>query len=237
MDIANFFSLSNLTGDFWIRFLLAAVFTFTLTRYLYSPVRRNRDLSFSLMVFGIAIFLVVTVLKGSDFPQGLAFGLFAIFSILRYRAEDTSAKDLTFLFVVIAMSTLNAVAGFGYLGLILVNVLMLLIVAAAQNISLFKTEHQTTVQYEKIELIRPQRQAELIQDLEQRLGLSIDRVEIGEVDFLRDIANLRVFYQPQEATRLGLPSPTVRVNSASAAPKEDRALEAVAQGKQKGGKL
>jgi hypothetical protein len=231
MDIANFFSLSNLVGDFWIRFLLAVVFSFVITRFFYSPVRRNRDLSFSLMVFGVAIFLVVFGLKNSGVSEGVAFGLFAIFSILRYRTEDTSAKDLTFLFVVIAASTINAAARFGYAELALINALIVLVVAVAQNFSFFKTEYQTNVQYEKIELIRPERQAELIQDLEQRLGLSIERVEIGEVDFLRDIASLKVFYRSQEATRLGLPSPTVRVNGASVSAKEDRALEAFGRGK------
>ena len=216
MDLTNLLALTNLAGDFWIRFLLAVIFSFVLTRFLYSPVRRNRDLSFSLLVFGVAIFVVVFGLKNSGISEGLAFGLFAIFSILRYRAEDTSAKDLTFLFVVIAASTINAAARFGYLELVFINALLLGIVAAAQNLTLFRTEYQTTLEYEKIELIRPERQQELIRDLEERLGLSIERVEIGEVDFLRDIARLRVFYNAQEAARLGLSSPTIRTKQLQA---------------------
>jgi apolipoprotein N-acyltransferase len=215
MDLIKAFALTNLAADFWIRFVLALAFSFVLTRFFYSPIRRNRDLSFSLMVFGVAIFVVVTGLKSSGFSEGLAFGLFAIFSILRYRAEDTSAKDITFLFVVIASSTINAAANFAYLELLLINAALLGVVALAQSFTLFKAEQQTSLEYEKIELIRPERQKELIRDLEERLGLNIERVEIGELDFLRDTVRLRVIYQPQEATRLGLPSPTVRVKHPS----------------------
>lgn len=126
--------------------------------------------------------------------MGAAFGLFAVFSMLRYRTEDISTKDMTYLFLAIAMGLITAVSKGSWDELIFLNVFMILITYLLENRIFMKHEVSKIVTYEKIELIKPARRAELIADLEDRMGVKINQVMIGKVDFLRDTALIHVFY-------------------------------------------
>jgi hypothetical protein len=126
--------------------------------------------------------------------MGAAFGLFAVFSMLRYRTEDISIKDMTYMFLLIAMGLINAVSKGSWDELILLNSLIILVTYFLESNILIKKEKSRIITYENIELIKPEKRAELMADLEARLGIKINHIIIGKVDFLRDAAFIQVFY-------------------------------------------
>jgi hypothetical protein len=126
--------------------------------------------------------------------MGAAFGLFAVFSMLRYRTEDISIKDMTYLFLVIAMGLICAVSKGNWDELTLLNLIILAITYLLESKLLMKKEVVKIILYENIELIKPEKKAELIADLENRMGVKINHIKIDKLDFLRDSAQLHVFY-------------------------------------------
>jgi len=126
--------------------------------------------------------------------MGAAFGLFAVFSIMRYRSEDISIKDLTYLFLVIAVGLITAVARGGWDELVLINALIILLTLFLETNILMKKELGKIVMYENIEMIKPDNQEKLLEDLRTRTGLNIHRYSIVKIDFLRDMAMIRVYY-------------------------------------------
>ncbi len=126
----------------------------------------------------------------------MALGLFAIFSIIRYRTDAIPIREMTYLFVVIGISVTNALTGkdSSLVGLLFINLTLLILVYGFERIWMLKHESSQLVIYEKIELIKPQKHQELIQDLEDRTGLKINRVSIGKIDFMRDIAQIMIYY-------------------------------------------
>jgi hypothetical protein len=126
--------------------------------------------------------------------MGAAFGLFAIFSMLRYRTEDISARDMTYLFAVITLGLISSVNQGNLLELIVVNSIILAVAFLLDGGILIKTERMQLVQYEKIELIRPENRQALLDDLRERTGLNIKKISIDRIDFLRDTALIRVYY-------------------------------------------
>jgi hypothetical protein len=126
--------------------------------------------------------------------MGAAFGLFAVFSMLRYRTEDISIKDMTYLFLVIAMGLINAVSKGSWDELSLLMAIIILVTYFLESNVLMKKEVSKIVMYENIELIKPANRQQLIADLENRMGVKINQVVIGKIDFLRDAAQIHVFY-------------------------------------------
>ena len=130
--------------------------------------------------------------------QRLPLGLFAIFGIIRYRTESMPVREMTYLFVIIAISVINALSvQLSYAELTATNLLFILCIWLCESNRWLKHISCKLVQYDRIELITPQRRAELIMDLENRTGLSITKVEVGHIDFLRDAAILKVYYEPE----------------------------------------
>ena len=125
--------------------------------------------------------------------MGAAFGLFAVFSMLRYRTEDISMKNMTYLFLCIALGLINAVSK-GDWEPILICLIILIITFLLDSGIIFKKEYVKIIQYENIELILPENNSLLIEDLKKRTGLNIHRVEIGDINFLRDLTIIRVYY-------------------------------------------
>ncbi|MFC4424974.1 DUF4956 domain-containing protein [Deinococcus navajonensis] len=197
--------LSSFSPDFLMRLALNFVSVLVLVRWLYYPAQRDRELAFSLFMFGLTIFLVAYVLKTLDLAASFGFGLFAVFGLLRYRTEGISNKALTYLFIVTALAMLNALGHFSLLEFGIMDGLVLLTTGLAEQGRLLGLapkgrEIRQTVQYERIDLIRPERQAELLADLQARTGWTIERVEVVELDFLKDVATLRVYHRPLEET-------------------------------------
>lgn len=128
--------------------------------------------------------------------MGFAFGMFAIFGIIRYRTNAMPTKEMTYLFVVIGTSVINAITNdnLSYVEVIFANVVILIVTYLLEKVWLTKQDISKTITYERIELIKPDRSDELMADLKQRTGLDIHRVEIGTIDFLRDIVKIRIFF-------------------------------------------
>jgi hypothetical protein len=177
---------------FGFNFLIALV----LVRFVYYPSTHDKRYVFTFLVFNTIIFFVLSFLTGLEIEVGVGFGLFAIFSILRYRTDPIPIREMTYLFVITALPVMNSVgsAGAVWPQLIVANLAVMAIMLILEKEWGFHYEASKRVVYEKIELIRPDRRAELLADLEVRTGLKIKRITIGKVDFLHDTADITVYY-------------------------------------------
>jgi hypothetical protein len=184
----------KLSPKFFIRLLVNFVSVFILIRFIYFPIYRSRENVFTFFIFNIIIFLITFLLNKVEMSMGAAFGLFAVFSMLRYRTEDISIKDMTYLFLVIAMGLINAVSKGSWDELSLLMAIIILVTYFLESNVLMKKEVSKIVMYENIELIKPANRQQLIADLENRMGVKINQVVIGKIDFLRDAAQIHVFY-------------------------------------------
>lgn len=184
----------KLSPKFFTRLAVDFISILVLIRFVYFPLYRNREYVFTFFIFNIIIFLITYLLNKVDLSMGAAFGLFAVFSILRYRTENISAKDMTYLFLSIAMGLLTAVTKGNWDEIILVNMIIIGLTWVLESRTFMKKETSKIVMYEKIELIKPEHKAELLSDLENRLGVKINQVSVGNIDFLRDTAELHVYY-------------------------------------------
>ncbi len=187
--------------DFMIRFAINLIAILVLVRFIYFRIHRHRIYASSFILFGAGVFLVTRQLASVDISMGFAFGLFAIFSMLRYRTESITIMEMTYLFLVISMSLLSAVSSLSHIELTLVLGIVCLLAHLTETNLLLPMMEEHTVEYEKIENIVPDRREELIQDLCERLGQDIRSVEIVYVDFLRDTARLKVQFVPPENDR------------------------------------
>lgn len=187
-DIDLWSSLS-LTTRFLFNFFVA----YLIINQIYHHYQRNKEYFFTFYTFNAIIFCVCYAMNSIEIGAGFGMGLFAVFSILRYRTSDIPAKEMTYLFAVIAVGLVNALIG-DYATLLLVNAIIVGVpYYLERNHRLFQ-ESVKSVVYEKIELIQAHRRDELLADLRQRTGLNIHRIEIQRVDFMRDIARIKVYY-------------------------------------------
>ncbi|MCE3294475.1 MAG: hypothetical protein K0R65_189 [Crocinitomicaceae bacterium] len=180
--------------EFLIRLAINLVSCLVLIRFIYYPIYRNREYFFTFIIFNLLIFLITILLNKVEMSMGAAFGLFAVFSMLRYRTEGLSMKDMTYLFLVIAMGLVTAVGAGQWWEIALLNTIIIGITYLLESNLLMKKEHSKIIQYENIELIKPGRQDELKMDLESRTGLKINRIDINSIDFLKDTALITVHY-------------------------------------------
>lgn len=193
----DFLSLSadHLSAYFFIRLLINIISMIILIRFIYYPVYKKNDYFFTFFMFNVTIFIITHLLNSeTGFSMGAAFGLFAIFSMLRYRTEDISARDMTYLFAVITLGLISSVNQGNLLELLLINGIIIGLAFLLDGGVLIKTERMQVVQYEKIEMIRPENREELLEDLRERTGLNIKKISIDKIDFLRDTALIKVYY-------------------------------------------
>jgi hypothetical protein len=178
-----------------MRFAFNLIVTWVIARYCYYVKSQRRDYVLTFMLFGAAMFLLIFLMESVSIQIGMTLGLFAIFGVIRYRTETVPVREMTYLFVIIASAVINGLAlNISYVELIVANALIIAIIMFLEGRMLLKHTSTKLVLYEKIALIVPERRAELIADLEQRLGLKIEKVDIGHVDFLRDVAFIKVYY-------------------------------------------
>ena len=170
-----------------------------ITHFFYYRKSRRRDYYFTYMLFSTAIFFILYNLQNMKIEVGIALGLFGIFSMIRYRTEQLPIREMTYLFVLIAISIING-AGMAtsYASFIAVNVLFIAIIWVLEAVGMFDRKAQKIITYEKIELIRPDRREELLADLRERTGLDIVKVQVGSINFLKDTAFLKVTYIPDD---------------------------------------
>lgn len=199
-DVAEIFGIELIDyADFWeliIRFSFNMLIVFTIVRVLYYPHARRKDYLFTYILISSIIFLLCFLLDNVKLQIGFALGLFAIFGIIRYRTNPIPIKEMTYLFLVIGVSVINALANkkVSYAELLFTNFVVLLVTFLLERVSLVKHETTKVIEYEKIDLIKKDRREELIVDLEERTGIKINRVEIGRISFLRDTVRLKIYY-------------------------------------------
>lgn len=201
------FELTNQYLMMVVRLMISILFTWLIIDRMYYAKSHRRDFRFTSMLIPVAIFFIVFFMifvledmKGKA-SMGVGIGLFGIFSIMRYRTDTMPVREMTYLFITIALAVVNAVSvNVSMAEVILTN----LIVAAAVWVCEKRLKSNSTklVQYDRIELITPARRQELIDDLQTRLGLNVTNVEVGAVDFLKDMAMLRITYDGKAAQEI-----------------------------------
>lgn len=182
-----------------MRFAFNLLVSWLIVRFCYYRKSGRRDYVLTFMLFSSAMFLLIFLMENVKLQIGLTLGLFAIFGVIRYRTETVPVREMTYLFVIIATAVINGLAlNISYAELVAADALVLGLLWGMESRLLLRHTSAKLVLYERIELIVPERRGELIADLEQRLGLKIDKVEVGHVDFLRDVAFVKVYYELRE---------------------------------------
>jgi len=191
--------LFNNTGfkELLIRFSFNLLVIWFIVRYLYYDASRRKDYLFSYVMISTVVFFLCFLLESVKLEIGFALGLFAIFGIIRYRTNAIPIKEMTFLFVVIGISVINALASenISYAELFFSNLAVILLVWLMERIWMVNKEFSKIIYYENLELIKPEKEAELIKDIRERTGLDISRIEVGRIDFQRNIARIRIYFR------------------------------------------
>ncbi|OFY86247.1 MAG: DUF4956 domain-containing protein [Bacteroidetes bacterium RIFCSPLOWO2_12_FULL_31_6] len=193
MDNQDFFEMV-------IRFLINFSIATIVIRVIYYPIHKRKDYLFTYFLFNILIFFVCILLNGVKLKLGFAFGLFAIFGILRYRTEQLPIKEMTYLFMIIAIAIVNSLSDkkVSLAELLFVNLAIVTATFLLEKVFLLKHESRKDVLYEKIENVKPENHELLIADLKERTGLNINRVQVGKIDFLRDTVKIIVYYHEKD---------------------------------------
>ncbi len=189
-------SLSGLP-ELAIRFGINLIVVLLLVRWLYYSASKRKDYLFTYILISSVVFLLCFLLESVTLQIGFALGLFAIFGIIRYRTNPMPIKEMTYLFLVIGISVINALTtGTGMVEILFANVVIILITFGLEKVWLLRHVSSKTIIYEKINLIVPEKYGELIADLKERTGISdIKKVEIGKINFLKDTCRMIVYYE------------------------------------------
>lgn len=200
-SVTGFEELQKISAKIFFRLLIDLLSVFVLVRFIYYPNYKHRDLFFTYFIFNLVIFLISFLLNKVDLSMGAAFGLFAVFSMLRYKTEEIAIKDMTYLFLVIAIGLITAVTkikdtadNIEYIFLIGINGSILLITFLLESNIFMKKEVVKTILYENIEMIKSGKQDELLADLRNRTGFNVHRYSIHKIDFLKDAAQIKIYY-------------------------------------------
>ena len=185
---------NEITIKFLIRMLIDIVSLALLIRGIYYPKYCNKTFFLPFTVFNIVIFLITYLLNKVELSLGAAFGLFAVFGIIRYRSEDISINNLTYLFTVIAIGLISAIAKGSWEEISFYNSIILLVVYILESRVFIKPESTKLIHYDRIELLKPENRAKLFDDLKNRTGYHITKIEIERLDLLKDRALLRVYH-------------------------------------------
>jgi hypothetical protein len=182
----------NLSIGFVVNLLVA----FVIVRFIYYPANQNKNYVFTYLAFNTIVYFVMSFLTSAELSLGVGFGLFAIFSVLRYRTSTMSTREMTYLFIFIALPVMNSVLmrGGEWAALLAVNAVVAAVLCVLEREWGFHYESSQSIRYDRIELITPESRPALLADLRQRTGLPIKRVTIGRLNFLNDTAELQVFY-------------------------------------------
>lgn len=178
-----------------VRFIFNAVVVLVIIHLLYYPKSKRADYYFTFMLISISIFFLIFLLGSVKLKIGFALGLFAIFGIIRYRTESMPVREMTYLFVIIAVSVINALADEdSYAELIMANLLFVGSIWVLESNKWVKHTSEKLILYDRVDLISPERQDEMMADLKERTGLEIKRFDIGAIDYLRDTAMVKIYY-------------------------------------------
>ena len=178
------------------KFSIDLLFLFIIVRVIYYRIKEEKDYVFTFFMFNILTFFICFLLRKVPMEMGFALGLFAVFGILRYRTEAIPIRQMTYLFIVIGLSMINSLANksISWLEILLANAIITTITFLIDRIWFSSIEQTKSILYEKIDLIKPENEQELIEDLKKRTGLPIVAVKVDKVDFLRDTAQITIYY-------------------------------------------
>lgn len=185
-----------------LRFITCMIVNWGIIHFFYYRKSHRSDFYFTFMLMTVAIFFLVYFMMGMErgkATMGVGLGLFGIFSIMRYRTDTMPVREMTYLFLIVCLSVVNAMAE-DYGELLVVNALIVMAIALCEM--RFKVHASKLIQYDRVELTKPEKREELIADLEARTGLKIIKVDVGGVDFLKDTVVLRVTYDSQETSEV-----------------------------------
>ena len=199
-------------AELGIRFFLNLLVCWILVRFFYYPKSRRKDYVFTFLTFSSAMLLLLYAMGRVDVGVGLTLGLFAIFGVIRYRTETVPIREMTYLFIIIALSAVNGltplfrvadlgeptaryVLGWGDLAVaVSANLLSIILIWVLESSRGMKRETSKIILYDRIDLIVPSRRVELLKDIETRCGIRPTDVEIGNIDFLKDAAYIKIYY-------------------------------------------
>lgn len=178
-----------------LRFFFNLLVAWIIIRCFYYRKSRRRDYFVTFMLFSSAMFLLIFLMENVKLQIGFMLGLFAIFGMIRYRTETVPIREMTYLFVIIAISVINGLAlNISYAELVLANILIIGLVAVLENDKILRHTSAKLILYDRIDLIVPERRKEMIADIEKRVGIPVQRIEIGHVDLLKDTAFVKIYY-------------------------------------------
>lgn len=184
-----------------IAFVINLIAIMIVVRWLYYPKCKRGEFFFTYILIAISTFMLIYVLGDVKLKAGIALGLFAIFSIIRYRTEQVAIREMTYLFIIIAISAINGltVSELSYGEVLIINILFILSIFICESRLLISHYSYKVIKYDNINLITPDKRDELIADLEKRTGLKIEKVEVGAIDFLKDAAIVKMYYRSKES--------------------------------------
>jgi hypothetical protein len=182
-----------------VRFGFNLLVSWIIVHFLYYRRSGRRDYYNTFLLFSVTIFLLIFLLDNVKLQIGFALGLFAIFGMIRYRTETVPIREMTYLFMIIGLAVINGLAmTVSYAELLCTNLLFILVTWFLEYNRIIKHTATKFILYDKINLITPDKETELMHDLRQRTGLDIIRFEIGNIDFLKDVAYIKIFFNPIE---------------------------------------
>ena len=192
------FTIENLL----IGFILNLNVAILIVRFIYYPVKQNKNYVFTFLAFNTAIFFVMSVLTSTELSVGVGFGLFGLFSLLRYRTNTMPTREMTYLFIIIALPVMNSIlmTNEAWMALLLTNTAVITTLFILERGWGFHYELSQRIIYERIDLIKPEHYDLLLEDLCIRTGLPIKRCEVGNINFLRDTAEIKIYYDDPEKT-------------------------------------
>ena len=179
------------------KFAINLFFLFATVRFIFYRNNRDKDYLFTFFMFNLMTFFICVLLRKVPMEMGFAMGLFAVFGILRYRTEALPIKEMTYLFIVIGLAMINALANksISMAELFFTNFVIVGTTLGIETIWFNDHERSKIIVYEKIGLIKPENEVELLNDLRERTGLDVFKFSIGKIDFLKDVAEIKIYYK------------------------------------------
>lgn len=193
----NFFSLDY--PAFWgimLRFGINLVFLFFLIRVIYFRYSKKEKYLFTFFLMGITIFFICSLFRTVFMELSFAFGIFAVFAILRFRTSNFNMKDMAYIFTTIGVSVMNSLklVKFPFLGVVIINTIIVLSAFILEEFQLKNKLDSHLIIYEDLDLLTPDKKAKLLKDLSERTGKNIMKIKIRRINYKRNIARLEVFY-------------------------------------------
>lgn len=187
--------------DLLLAFLINIISILVVVRGLYYPKCKRGEFFFTYVLIAISTFMLIYVLGDVKLKAGIALGLFAIFSIIRYRTEQVAIREMTYLFIIIAISAINGltVSELSYGEVLIINALFIISIWLCESKLFLNHYSYKVIKYDNVNLISEDKREELIADLEKRTGLKIEKVEVGSIDFLKDAAIVKMYYRSKNA--------------------------------------